>query len=99
MISRFEERPGFLDRNTELSDDVGHLAADLVVEAFRGRTERTARSGSPAPSSALASSLEGDRCRPRSGAMVAFDVAAVSILGWDRETPVIECWNDSCSWK
>jgi len=31
--------------------------------------------------------------------MVAFDVAAVSILGWDRETPVIECWNDACSRK
>jgi len=34
---------------------------------------------------------------PAWGAMVAFDVAVVSIPGWDRETPVIEGWNNACS--
>ena len=31
-----------------------------------------------------------------SGAMFALGTATVSILGWERETPVIETWNEAC---
>ena len=33
---------------------------------------------------------------PASGAMLALGTATVSILGWDREQPVIETWNEAC---
>jgi broad specificity phosphatase PhoE len=34
---------------------------------------------------------------PGSGAMFALGTATISVLGWDRETPVIEAWNQACS--
>ncbi len=33
---------------------------------------------------------------PALGSMFALATATVSVLGWDRETPVIECWNEAC---
>ena len=33
---------------------------------------------------------------PAAGAMFALATATVSILGWDREQPVIETWNEAC---
>jgi probable phosphoglycerate mutase len=33
---------------------------------------------------------------PASGAMFALTTATVSILGWEREQPVIETWNEAC---
>jgi probable phosphoglycerate mutase len=33
---------------------------------------------------------------PASGASFALSTATVSILGWDREIPVIETWNEDC---
>jgi broad specificity phosphatase PhoE len=33
---------------------------------------------------------------PTSGGMFALGTATVSILGWDREQPVIETWNEAC---
>jgi probable phosphoglycerate mutase len=33
---------------------------------------------------------------PTSGALFALGTATVSVLGWDRENPVIETWNEDC---
>lgn len=33
---------------------------------------------------------------PASGGLFALGTATVSILGWDRENPVIEIWNEAC---
>ncbi|MEO8437217.1 MAG: histidine phosphatase family protein [Chloroflexota bacterium] len=33
---------------------------------------------------------------PASGGMFALGTATVSILGWERENPVIETWNEAC---
>jgi probable phosphoglycerate mutase len=33
---------------------------------------------------------------PKSGSFFALGTATVSILGWDRENPVIETWNEAC---
>jgi broad specificity phosphatase PhoE len=33
---------------------------------------------------------------PASGALFALGTATVSILGWDRETAVVETWNEAC---
>jgi broad specificity phosphatase PhoE len=33
---------------------------------------------------------------PASGGLFALGTATVSILGWDRENPVIETWNEAC---
>ena len=33
---------------------------------------------------------------PSSGGLFALSTATVSILGWDRERPVIETWNEDC---
>jgi probable phosphoglycerate mutase len=33
---------------------------------------------------------------PASGALFALSTATVSIVGWDRENPVIETWNEAC---
>ena len=33
---------------------------------------------------------------PASGALFALGTATVSIVGWDRENPVIETWNEAC---
>ena len=33
---------------------------------------------------------------PTSGALFALGTATVSILGWDRETAVVETWNEAC---
>ncbi len=36
------------------------------------------------------------RLPPASGGLFALATATVSILGWDREQPVIETWNEAC---
>ncbi len=36
------------------------------------------------------------RLPPTSGAMFGLSTATVSVLGWDRERPVIETWNEGC---
>ena len=33
---------------------------------------------------------------PTSGGLFALGTATISVLGWDRETPVIETWNEAC---
>jgi probable phosphoglycerate mutase len=33
---------------------------------------------------------------PTSGALFALGTATLSVLGWDRENPVIESWNEAC---
>ena len=33
---------------------------------------------------------------PEAGALFALSTATVSIVGWDREQPVIEAWNEAC---
>ncbi len=33
---------------------------------------------------------------PASGGLFALATATVSILGWDREQPVVETWNEAC---
>ena len=33
---------------------------------------------------------------PASGGLFALGTATVSVLGWDRENPVIETWNEAC---
>jgi len=37
------------------------------------------------------------RLRPASGSLFALGTATVSILGWEREYPVIETWNEGSS--
>jgi probable phosphoglycerate mutase len=36
------------------------------------------------------------RREPRAGAMFALSTATISLLGWEREAPVIERWNEAC---
>jgi broad specificity phosphatase PhoE len=36
------------------------------------------------------------RLPPTSGGMFGLSTATVSILGWDRDRPVIETWNEAC---
>ena len=33
---------------------------------------------------------------PASGGLFALDTATISVLGWDRDAPVIETWNETC---
>ena len=33
---------------------------------------------------------------PTSGGLFALGTATISVLGWDRETPVISTWNEAC---
>jgi probable phosphoglycerate mutase len=33
---------------------------------------------------------------PRAGGLFALGTATISVLGWDRETAVIETWNEAC---
>ena len=36
------------------------------------------------------------RREPRAGGMFALSTATISLLGWEREAPVIERWNEAC---
>jgi broad specificity phosphatase PhoE len=36
------------------------------------------------------------RLEPAAGGMLALSTATISLLGWERETPVIERWNEAC---
>ena len=33
---------------------------------------------------------------PQAGGMFALSTATISLLGWERENPVIERWNEAC---
>ena len=33
---------------------------------------------------------------PTAGGMLALSTATISLLGWEREAPVIERWNEAC---
>jgi probable phosphoglycerate mutase len=33
---------------------------------------------------------------PSAGGLFALGTATISVLGWDRETAVIETWNEAC---
>ena len=36
------------------------------------------------------------RREPQAGGMFALSTATISLLGWEREAPVIERWNEVC---
>jgi probable phosphoglycerate mutase len=34
---------------------------------------------------------------PEAGDMLALSTGSISVLGWEREEPVVERWNETCT--
>lgn len=91
-----EERPGWtIWTDGPLGGEAIELVAarmDRVIDAVRQVEGNTLCFAHGHVLRVLASRWIG--LAPRAGALLALDTATISILGWDRETPVIRRWND-----
>lgn len=94
-----EERPGWdlwVDGvpNGETVDDVGRRA-DRVIERARAAAGDVALFAHGHVLRVLAARWVG--LPPADGRLLALGTASVSVLGWERETAVIERWNDTAT--
>ncbi|MDQ2826905.1 MAG: histidine phosphatase family protein [Actinomycetota bacterium] len=94
-----EERPGWdlwVDGvpNGETVDDVGRRA-DRVIERARAATGDVALFAHGHVLRVLAARWVG--LPPADGRLLCLGTASVSVLGWERETAVIERWNDAAT--
>lgn len=94
-----EERPGWgvwKDGvpDGETVDQLG-LRADRVIEAARSVTGDVALFAHGHVLRVLGARWIG--LPPDHGALLALSTASISVLGWERETPVIERWNETAA--
>ena len=92
-----EDRPGWslwVDGvpGGETAEEVGRRA-DRVIEAVRASTGDVALFAHGHVLRVLAARWVG--LPPDHGRLLALSTTSISVLGWERETPVVERWNES----
>jgi broad specificity phosphatase PhoE len=77
----------------ETAEEVG-ARADRVIAKARGVDGNVALFAHGHVLRVLAARWLGQS--PRDGSLYHLSVATLSVLGWERETPVIDLWNEAC---